>query len=196
MPIRDRIKELRRVPAATLRANPRNWRTHPRGQQAALRGVLQQIGYAGALIAREMPDGGLELIDGHLRAATTPGELVPVLVLDVNEAEAATLLATLDPLAAMAQTDAGKLEALLKEVGSVDAALDALLADLAGQAEAVANASPAEPPGVDDDKQEPDAVAVPCIRQVLAECRDEAEQREIYDWLQGKGVRCRVLTLS
>ncbi len=44
------------------------------------------------------------LMDGHLRAETTADQLVPVLVLDANEAEANKLLATLDPLAGMAET--------------------------------------------------------------------------------------------
>ena len=66
MQIRDRVKELRRVKAGLLRPNPKNWRTHPQAQQDALRGVLAEIGYAGALLARELPDGTLELLDGHL----------------------------------------------------------------------------------------------------------------------------------
>ena len=80
MQIRDRIKEFRRVKASQLRPHPKNWRTHPPAQQDALRGVLAEIGYAGALLARELPDGSLELIDGHLRAETTPEAEVPVLI--------------------------------------------------------------------------------------------------------------------
>src|SRR6266481_1132618 len=110
MQIRDRIKELRRVPASQLQPNPLNWRTHPKRQQDALRGILAEVGYADALLARETPAGGLMLIDGHLRAETTPDALVPVLILDVDEAEAAKILATLDPLAAMAQADASRLD--------------------------------------------------------------------------------------
>jgi len=72
MQIRDRIKELRRVRAKDLLPNPRNWRVHPKVQAAALRGLLAEVGYAGALLARELPDGKLQLIDGHLRAETTP----------------------------------------------------------------------------------------------------------------------------
>src|SRR5579872_2634795 len=106
MKIRDRIKELRRVPAKDLRPNTKNWRTHPKAQREALQGILAEVGYAGALIARELPDGSLELIDGHLRAETTPDQLVPVLVLDVTKEEADKLLASLDPLAAMAETNA------------------------------------------------------------------------------------------
>jgi hypothetical protein len=104
--IRDRIKELRRVKAKELRANPKNWRRHPKIQVDALQALLSEIGYADALIARELPDGKLLLIDGHLRADITPDNEVPVLVLDVTEEEADKLLATLDPLSAMAETDA------------------------------------------------------------------------------------------
>ena len=109
MQIRDRIKELRRVPASELRPNPKNWRKHPDAQRDALRGLLADVGYADALLARELPDGSLELVDGHLRAETTPDALVPVLVLDIDEQEATKILLTHDPIAAMAK----KLTALL-----------------------------------------------------------------------------------
>jgi hypothetical protein len=82
--IRDRIKELRRVRARDLLPNPHNWRRHPQSQTAALRGLLEEVGYADALLARELPNGKLELVDGHLRAQTTPDALVLVLVLDLN----------------------------------------------------------------------------------------------------------------
>lgn len=65
MQIRDRIKSFRRVKARDLRPNPGNWRTHPVAQQDALKAILAEIGWAGALIARELPDGSLMLIDGH-----------------------------------------------------------------------------------------------------------------------------------
>ena len=83
MRIRDRIKELRRVPAKDLIPHPRNWRVHPQAQQDALRGILAEVGYADALLVRET-EQGLQLIDGHLRAETTPDQEVPVLVLDVR----------------------------------------------------------------------------------------------------------------
>lgn len=134
MEIRDRIRELRRVKASELRPNPRNWRLHPTSQQDALRGVLAEVGYADALLAREADDGALVLIDGHLRAEATPDAVVPVLVLDVNEAEADKILATLDPLAAMAEADASKLDSLLREIDTGSAALQEMLAALAKDA--------------------------------------------------------------
>jgi hypothetical protein len=33
------------------------------------------------------------------------------------------------------------------------------------------------------------------IYHVLVECRDEREQRRVYEELKAKGLRCRVLTL-
>ena len=129
MQIKDRIKELRRVKASELIPNPKNWRTHPVAQQDALRGVLAEVGYADALIARETPEG-LMLVDGHLRAETTPDSEVPVLVLDINEAEADLVLATLDPLAAMARADEERLKALLDDVTIESKGLEEMLESL------------------------------------------------------------------
>jgi DNA modification methylase len=135
MQIRNRVRELRRVKAADLVPNPKNWRTHPKGQQDALRGILAEVGYADALLARELPDGSLMLVDGHLRAETTPEQEVPVLVLDISEAEADKLLLSLDPLAALAETNAVALDALLREVDTGSEGLQQMYADLADAAE-------------------------------------------------------------
>ena len=133
MHIRDRIKELRRVRAKDLVPNPNNWRIHPKAQAAALSGLLAEIGYADALLARELSDGRLQLIDGHLRAETTPEMQVPVLVLDLSDEEADKLLLTLDPLAAMAESDSKRIEALLQNVQTDDVAIETLLRRTAGE---------------------------------------------------------------
>ena len=132
--IRDRIVGLRRVRADKLLPNPKNWRRHPKAQGEALKGLLQEIGYADALLARETPDG-LMLIDGHLRAETTPKTEVPVLVLDLDEAEADKLLLTLDPLAAMAEMDGAATQALLEGVQTESDGVRAMLAGLADEAQ-------------------------------------------------------------
>ena len=127
MRIRDRIRELRRVKASQLRPHPKNWRRHPAAQQDALRGLLAEIGYADALLARELPDGSLQLIDGHLRAETTPDVEVPVLVVDLDDQEAAKLLALHDPLAGLAETDEDVLADLLEDVETQNESLQAVL---------------------------------------------------------------------
>jgi len=134
MKIRDRIRELRRVPASELQPNPKNWRSHPQAQADALRGVLAEVGIADAVLARELPDGSLMLLDGHLRVETMGDQILPVLVLDVDEAEGDLILATLDPLAAMAEADAVKLDAILREVQTGSPELSQMLADLAEEA--------------------------------------------------------------
>lgn len=134
MLIRDRVKEFRRVKASELRPCPQNWRTHPTEQMDAIRGILSEVGFAGAELVRELDDGSLMLIDGHARAEVMGDNLVPVLVLDVDEAEAAKLLATFDPIGAMAGADSAALDALLREVDTGSEALQQLLAKLAEDA--------------------------------------------------------------
>ncbi len=133
MKLRDRIKELRRVKASDILPNPANWRTHPKAQQDAMRGILAEVGIADALLVRETP-AGLQLIDGHLRADVAPDSEWPVLVLDVDDKEAAKLLATVDPLAAMAETDPEKLAELLRQIDIDSEALQQMLAELGDEA--------------------------------------------------------------
>ena len=98
-----------------------------------MRGLLNEMGYAGALLARELPNGQLQLIDGHLRLETTPKATVPVLVLDITEAEADKILLTFDPISAMAQADEAQLEVLLSTVRTEDKAIAAMLERVAGE---------------------------------------------------------------
>jgi len=112
---RDRIVELRRVKASELRANPKNWRLHPEGQRSALAEMLSSIGYVGAAVAREK-DGGLELLDGHMRKDLSADSDIPVLVVDLTDEEADKVLATYDPLAGLALVDGEKLDGLLKGI--------------------------------------------------------------------------------
>ena len=113
--MRSRIIELRSVKASELLPDPRNWRRHPPAQRNALRAMMDEVGVVDAVIARETSDG-LMLVDGHLRAGLDPDATLPVLVVDLDEAEAGQVLATLDPLAAMATEDGDALTALLDSI--------------------------------------------------------------------------------
>lgn len=154
MNIRDRIIEFKRVPAGELVPNSKNWRTHPKSQQDALRGILAEVGYVDAILARLLPDGRLQIVDGHLRAETTPDMEVPVLICDLNDAEADLVLATFDPLSAMAESSAQMLEALMADVQTDNPALKAMLDDLAKDA-GIEGEKPAEI--VEDEVPEPPA---------------------------------------
>lgn len=114
-----------------LLANPMNFRIHPKAQQDALAGVLNEVGWVQRVIVNRTTQ---HVIDGHLRVslAITKGEKqVPVIYVDLTEAEEKLVLATIDPLSAMAATDAEKLDALLHEVNSGEAGVQAMLAALA-----------------------------------------------------------------
>ena len=79
----------------------------PAAPRAAARGALaalyREVGFARSLLAYELPDGRLKLIDGHLRREMDPDMEVEVEILDVNEAEARELLLSIDPLVQLGQ---------------------------------------------------------------------------------------------
>src|SRR5207249_1298040 len=114
-PIRNRIKSHRRIRAGDLLPHELNFRLHPDVQRSALQALYQEVGFARSLLAYELPDGRLKLIDGHLRRDIDPEMEVEVEILDVNEEEARTLLLSIDPLAALAETQQA-LHDRLKEV--------------------------------------------------------------------------------
>ena len=129
-----------------------------------------------------MEDGSLELIDGHLRAETTPDQPVPVLVLDVTADEATKILLTHDPLANMADTNAEQLAALLDSCSFENDSVREML----GQLTPVLKS---EPP-----KAKPE-MEIPESYQIVVSCADESQQRDLYERLSQEGFACRLLML-
>ena len=82
---------------ARLLPNPKNWRTPSEGPgKRPSAGSSAEIGYADALLARETPEG-LSSSTGTSAPRRRRTPIVPVLVLDVTEAEADKLLLTPRP---------------------------------------------------------------------------------------------------
>ncbi len=118
-------------PLDQIMFNPANWRIHPKEQQTALEGVLSEVGWVQDVIVNKRTGN---LIDGHLRcqvAARNDEPTIPVVYVDLSEDEEAIILASLDPLAAMAATDKAKLEELLHQVHSDDERVQQMMADVA-----------------------------------------------------------------
>lgn len=116
-----------------LLANPRNWKVHPKHQQEALKGVLSDVGWVQAIVVNKTTGF---VLDGHARVALalqTGQKSVPVKYVELNEQEEALVLTVLDPLAALAVTDNAKLEELLRDVRTGDAALQQMITDLASK---------------------------------------------------------------
>jgi hypothetical protein len=186
MQIRDRVKEFRRVRAKDLRPNARNWRVHPASQRNALQGVLAEIGFAGALLARELADGTLELLDGHLRAETLSDAMLPVLVLDLNDDEAAKLLATYDPISALAETNHAMLAELTQSLTLHSEEAQGVITKLLAQNPEIQPLAP-EVGAVES--------PLPASYQIVIDCENEAEQQVLYEQLTADGRECRLLVL-
>lgn len=114
-----------------LLAHPSNWRLHPKNQQDALSGVLNEIGWIQSVIVNQRTGF---VIDGHLRVALAISHRepeIPVVYVDLSDEEEALALASIDPISAMAATDKELLDNLLRDVSSADAGVQQMLSDLA-----------------------------------------------------------------
>jgi DNA modification methylase len=128
---RNRIVGHGDEPPEQLLANPANWRVHPKDQQQALAGALAEVGWVAQVLVNRTTG---HVVDGHLRVelAISRGEpSVPVVYVELSEAEERLVLASLDPLAAMASAERDALAALLADIETGDAALARMLAELA-----------------------------------------------------------------
>ena len=140
---RNRVTALEYHVAGDIQDHPHQWRTHPKAQSDVLRGILDEVGVAGAMLVYRSAraNGALVRIDGHGRKDLDPSASWPCLVLDVDDREADKLLATYDPIGAQAGADAAKLDELLRGVSTGSAALQTLLSEVMGKAGAGTNAS-------------------------------------------------------
>jgi hypothetical protein len=181
-PVRNRIKAHRRVRAGDLLPHELNFRLHPDVQRKALQALYAEVGFARSLLAYELPDGRLKLLDGHLRRDLDPNMEVDVEVLDVNDDEARALLLSIDPLAALAQTQTQLHDRLLELTPAASP-------DLQAAWEATANANLAAlttppPPGLQ---------SIPEQYLILLTCRDEKQQGELLERFRGDGLECKAL---
>lgn len=141
---RNRIVENGDVDPATLVPNPRNYRRHPERQVSALTGSLVEVGWVAPVTVNRTTG---RLVDGHARvelALRNDVPSVPVQYVELSDAEEAIVLASLDPISAMASHDAKALDALLDEIATGNADLLDFFAQMEeeneiAQTQAVAN---------------------------------------------------------
>ncbi|WP_417395084.1 ParB N-terminal domain-containing protein [Gimesia chilikensis] len=181
MVIKDRIKSFRRIKASQLIPNSRNWRTHPAVQETALRTILNEIGFAAACLVRDCGDGTYELIDGHLRANIAEDAQIPCLISDLTASEADQVLATFDSITSLAETDQSALNALLESITTESEDLQELLQNLKSSSPEL----PEQESGVDEIELLTERFSV------LVDCKAEAEQLALLDYLKSAGYQCR-----
>jgi hypothetical protein len=152
------------VPPAQLIAHDRNWRTHPAAQSDAL---LQTIGGLGFIRSVTVNRRTGRILDGHLRvrlAIDSGQETIPVEYVDLSEAEELEALATIDPLGALAASDAAQIDALLASVGSLPPPVDSLLRIASESAQVAALLATTSEGGESGDRLSTDpATVVTCV---------------------------------
>ena len=116
---RHRIVDFQYIRAGDILPNPNNWRTHSESQKRVYRAMVDDIGYVGAQLVYKTENGDLMLVDGHMRADIHPDELLPTLITDLTEDEADNILATFDPISALAEANKAKVAALHKKLAAL-----------------------------------------------------------------------------
>lgn len=164
-----------------LLANPANWRIHPKHQQDALAGVLNEVGWVQQVIVNQRTG---HLVDGHLRvslALRREEPTIPVVYVDLDEDEEALVLATIDPLAALAVTDAAKLDELLADLTVNDAAVQSMINSLTAGPDV--NDPNAEWVGMPEFQQDDQSAAYRCIVNFASE-----EDMQAFERLVGQPI--------
>lgn len=183
---RNRIVGEGVVAARELAPHPQNWRRHPKTQGAALAGGLENVGWVQRVIVNRRSG---RMLDGHLRAelARQQGEEtpVPVVYVDLSDDEERAVLATLDPIAGMAQTDEETLAGLVRSIDDGD------LRSLAGEmAQTLGVQAAGASAGVGPAK----AFTYKEQYGVIVICDSEAHQEATYNALTMAGMTCKVVT--
>ena len=144
-PFRMRIVGEEEVPPGQLFGNPSNFKVHGTFQKQALTGVLREVGWVQRIIVNRTTG---HILDGHARvqvALQHNESLVPVVYVEVSEAEEKLLLASLDTLVGLADTDSELLSQLLQDVQSSDLYIQQMLSELAAREGVVPKAEPDAP---------------------------------------------------
>ena len=95
-----------------------------------MRAVLDDVGFVAPVIVNDVTG---YLVDGHLRveeALSAGTRTIPVIHVELSDSEEAEVIATFDPISALARYDADRLEELLADVSTDSEAVTELLDSL------------------------------------------------------------------
>ncbi len=171
-----------------LKLDPQNARTHDESNVQAIVGSLKRFGQVKPIVVHAQT-GVIEAGNGTFRAAEQLGWTHLAAVRVDHDRGAALGFAIADNRTAeLAGWDDALLAELLPELETDDAQLyaDLLLADLAAEEEAEEEA---EEGGGGEGQQVPDTY------QVLVDCGDQQDQKQLYEKLKREGRTCRLLTI-
>lgn len=171
--------ELRSV--SDLLPYARNSRTHSQSQISQVAASIKEFGFTSPILIKS--DG--TIIAGHCRLEASRKlklEKVPCIVLDyLTDTQARALVIADNQLALNAGWDEEMLKLEIDDLRDADFDLDLLGFDDID-----------DPADTDDDDDDP-AVEEKKEFLVVVECMDEIEQREVYELLQGKNLKCKII---
>ena len=183
-PWRNRIVEHIQLPASELLPHENNPRIHGSFQKEALIALGREVGFARSLLGYRDALGRVRLIDGHLRREVLGNGEVCVEILDVTDDEARKLLLSIDPLAALAETELGPLEILRNLVATDEDALATLWSSIETLPEEV---------DLEKENKAEKAKNLPEKWLVLIECENEAMQVLLLAEMQTRGIPVKAL---
>lgn len=131
-----------------LKANPANWRTHAPEQREAMREMMESVGWVQRVIVNRKTG---HVVDGHMRieeAIRKKEPRVPVVYVELTEAEERRVLALFDPVATMAGIDKSRLREVLADLRGDSIGLTKLISGLREKA-GVDDGAADEPPEVE-----------------------------------------------
>lgn len=178
-----------------LVSNDLNWRTHPKAQQDALAGTLDDLGIIDDVIVNKRTSdewkdqkGVPTIVDGHLRVrlAIKNGEkTIPVKYVDLTPRQENLALATIDPIAALATTDTEALKQLIRNTNATDARVLKFIEEMTEKEGLIKKAYE----GYDQSEE------LKSNYQLLVKCENEQQQLELIEEFTERGLHCRALIL-
>ena len=176
------------LPVEKLRPYERNARTHSDAQIDAIAESIRQFGFNSPILIDD--DNGV--IAGHARLAAARKlglDTVPCVRLShLNDAQRRAYILADNRLAEMAVWDEELLKSELSELSVLDAELDLSFLDFKFDDLLSEN-------GDDHGSQKPKEPKLLHIFEVSVVCKDEYEQKAVYEHLTGLGYKCRVLSI-
>lgn len=121
-------------PVDELIPNQLNFRLHGTFQKESFAGIVAMVGIVAPVTVNKRTGN---LVNGHLRAAVAKElgvKTIPVTWVDLDEAEEALAIATLDPIAGLATTDRDNLAILLGRISPTNEGAIAMLVSVANEA--------------------------------------------------------------
>lgn len=168
---------------SALKRNPLNYRVHSPEQKAAMRQMLNTVGWVAMPMFNQRTD---RLVDGHLRLELAEERGEPTLqtvIVDLSEEEERLVLASYDPLSAMATVDTSNLGTLLAGLSLGDDALSTMLTELGKRNGVIEVPEP----------EVKEAPARDVQWMVLVECANEGEQTLLLERFAEEGLNVRAL---